>query len=206
VASRLKEATSRPALAISLDAETGTGSGRSVAGVDLGAAVQRLAAEGLLIKGGGHPMAAGLSLKREALEPAMARLGELLARQGAGAAGPADLRLDGLLMPGAVTPELITRLEAAGPFGAGAPAPRFAFADMAIHSTRRMGDTHLRLSFGDGHGPRLDAVAFRAFDGPLGPLIEGHGGMRLHLAGRLEINDWGGRQRLQLRLEDAARA
>ena len=206
VASRLKEATNRPALAISLDARTGTGSGRSVAGVDLGAAVQRLAAEGLLIKGGGHPMAAGLSVARDKLEPAMARLADLLARQGAGAAGPADLRLDGLLMPGAVTPELISRLEAAGPFGADAPAPRFAFADMAINATRRIGDTHLRLSFGDGHGPRLDAVAFGAFDGPLGPLIEGHGGMRLHLAGRLEINDWGGRQRVQLRLEDAARA
>ena len=206
VASRLKEATNRPAIAIALDSDYGTGSGRSVAGVDLGAAVQRLMAEGHLVKGGGHPMAAGLTVERRALEPAMARLGDLLARQGAGAAGPADLRLDGLLMPGAATPELISRLEAAGPFGAGAPAPRFAFADMAVHSTRRIGANHLRLSFGDGAGTRLDAVAFGAFDGPLGPLIEGHAGMRLHLAGRLEINDWGGRRRVQLRLEDAARA
>ncbi|HHX91952.1 MAG TPA: single-stranded-DNA-specific exonuclease RecJ, partial [Paracoccus sp.] len=107
VAARLKEATNRPAVVIALDGDEGKGSGRSVSGVDLGAAVQRLAAEGLLRKGGGHRMAAGLTLERGRLEVAMDRLAGLLARQGAGRGGAADLRLDGLLMPGAATPELI---------------------------------------------------------------------------------------------------
>ncbi len=205
VAARLKEATNRPAVVIGLDGDLGKGSGRSVSGVDLGAAVHRIAAEGLLVKGGGHKMAAGLTVDRTRIEAAMERLADLLTRQGAGQGGPADLRLDGLLMPGAVTPALIEQIEAAGPFGAAAPAPRFAFAAQAV-SARRIGESHLRLSFGDGTGPKLEAVAFGAFDGPLGPLLEQAGANRFHLAGRLELNSWGGRTRAQLRLEDAARA
>ncbi len=205
VAARLKEATNRPAVVIGLDGEMGKGSGRSIEGIDLGAAVQRIAGEGLLVKGGGHRMAAGLTVARDRLEPAMARLAEVLSRQGAGAAGPRDLRLDGLLMPGAVTPALIEEIERAGPFGQGAPAPRFAFATMAVTHARRIGENHLRISFSDGIAAPVEAVAFGAFDGPLGPLLENHGGMRFHLAGRLELNHWQGRTRAQVRLEDAAR-
>ncbi|MBS9717913.1 single-stranded-DNA-specific exonuclease RecJ [Pseudohalocynthiibacter aestuariivivens] len=204
VAARLKEATNRPAVVIGLDGEEGKGSGRSVAGIDLGAAIQWLVSEGLLLKGGGHKMAAGLSVARDKLEPAMERLSELLARQGAGDAGPADLKLDGVLMPGAATPELIEMIDGAGPFGASAPAPRFAFPDQKILFSKRVGETHLKLSFGDGLGARIDAICFGAFDGPLGPLLEKHNGARFHLTGRLEINTWGGRQSVQLRLEDAA--
>jgi len=206
VAARLKEAANRPAVVIGLDGDIGKGSARSVAGVDLGAAVQRVAAEGLLLRGGGHRMAAGLTVARDRVEAAMARLSDLLARQGAGAAGPRDLPIDGLLMPGAATTGLIEEIEKAGPFGQSAPAPRFAFASVAVTHLRRLGETHLRFSFTDGSGPALDAIAFGAFDGPLGPLIEGHGGLRLHIAGRLELNHWNGRTRVQLRLEDAARA
>ena len=206
VASRLKELTNRPAVVIGFDGDEGKGSGRSVTGVDLGASIQKLAAEGLLTKGGGHRMAAGLSLTRDQLEPAMERLSELLARQGAGQAGPADLRLDGALMPGAATPDLVTRLEEAGPYGASAPAPRFAFPDMAIRFAKRAGQSHLRISFSDGIVPPIDAIVFGAFDGPLGPALENHGGARFHLAGKLDINTWGGRQKVQLRLDDAARA
>ncbi|MGC1488700.1 MAG: single-stranded-DNA-specific exonuclease RecJ [Albidovulum sp.] len=204
VAARLKEATNRPAVVIGFDGDAGKGSGRSVAGVDLGAAIQRLAAEGLLQKGGGHKMAAGLSLSRDQLEPAMARLSELLARQGAGSQGPRDLRLDGLLMPSAATSLLIEEIEKAGPFGQSAPAPRFAFPSVAITHTRRIGETHLRISFTDGASPPIEAVSFGAFDGPLGPALEAHGGMPVHLAGRLELNHWNGRTKVQMRLEDAA--
>jgi len=206
VASRLKESSNRPAIVIGFDGDEGKGSGRSISGVDLGASIQKLAAEGLLVKGGGHKMAAGLTVMRETLEPAMERLSELLAKQGAGDGGPADLKLDGMLMPGAATIDLITRLEAAGPFGAAAPAPRFAFPSCAIHFARRIGESHLKISFSDGLGPRLEAICFGAYDGPLGPALESHGGARFHLAGRLEINTWGGRQSAQLLLEDAARA
>ena len=205
VAARLKEAANRPAVVIGFDGEEGKGSARSVPGVDLGAAIQRLAAEGLIAKGGGHKMAAGLSLARAQLQPAMDRLAELLARQGAGDAGPRDLRIDGLLSTTAATVALVEEIEDAGPFGAAAPAPRFAFASVAV-SARRIGESHLKLSLSDSAGPALDAIAFGAFDGPLGPALADPGHRRFHLAGKLELNHWNGRTRVQLRLDDAAEA
>ncbi|WP_299659633.1 single-stranded-DNA-specific exonuclease RecJ [uncultured Ruegeria sp.] len=206
VASRLKETANRPAIVIGFDGEEGKGSGRSISGVDLGASIQRLATEGLLVKGGGHKMAAGLTVMRDQLEPAMARLSELLAKQGAGQGGPADLKLDGTLMPGAATVDLIEQIEKAGPFGAGAPAPRYALPDLQVRFAKRVGETHLKLSLSDGMSGGLDAIAFGAFDGPLGDRLSNHGGARFHFAGRLEVNSWGGRQSVQLRLEDAAEA
>ena len=206
VASRLKETANRPAIVIGFDGDEGKGSGRSVSGVDLGASIQRLAVEGLLIKGGGHRMAAGLTVMRDQLEPAMTRLSELLAKQGAGQSGPADLKLDGALMPGAATVDLIEEIEKAGPFGASAPAPRYALPDLRVRFARRVGESHLKLSLSDGMSGGVDAIAFRAFDGPLGDRLSNHGGARFHFAGRIEVNSWGGRQRLQLRLEDAAEA
>ncbi|MGR3813776.1 MAG: single-stranded-DNA-specific exonuclease RecJ [Cognatishimia activa] len=207
VASRLKEATNRPAIVIGFDEDgIGKGSGRSVSGIDLGASIQRLASEGLLVKGGGHKMAAGLTVERDKLEPAMARLLELLAQQGADRIGPSDLNLDGMLMPGAASIDLVNQLETAGPFGASAPAPRFAFPDVEIRFAKRIGDSHLKVTFGDGLNARLEAICFGAFDTDLGPALENHKGARFHLAGRLDINTWGGRQTVQLRLEDAAPA
>ncbi|MDE0983902.1 MAG: single-stranded-DNA-specific exonuclease RecJ [Yoonia sp.] len=207
VASRLKDAANRPAVVIGIDEDgNGKGSGRSVSGIDLGAAIQRLASEGLIVKGGGHKMAAGLSVDGDKVDDAMARLGELLAKQGADKIGPADLKLDGVLMPGAATVELVKQIDQAGPFGAGAPAPRFAFPDVQILFAKQVGANHLKLTFGDGLGARIDAISFGAMDGPLGPMLTGHNGARFHLAGRLEINTWQGRQSVQLRLEDAAPA
>ncbi|MEL6450748.1 MAG: single-stranded-DNA-specific exonuclease RecJ [Pseudomonadota bacterium] len=206
VASRVKEATNRPSIVIGVEDGIGKGSGRSVTGIDLGAPIQRLAAEGLLIKGGGHKMAAGLTVAEDKIDAAMQRLSELLAKQGADALGPRDLRLDGMLMPGAATIDLVDQIEAAGPFGASAPAPRYAFPAMRILSARRVGEAHLKVTFGEPGGARLDAIAFSAFDGALGPALADHGGAPFHLAGRLDINTFRGRQSVQLRLEDAAPA
>jgi single-stranded-DNA-specific exonuclease len=203
VASRLKDATHRPAVVIGFDGDAGKGSGRSISGVDLGAAVQRLAAEGLIEKGGGHKMAAGLSLNRGQLDAAMARLSDLLARQGAGTRGPGELRLDGMLMPGAATPELVTRMDAAGPFGAAAPAPRFAFAGLRVRYARPVGSGHLKLRLGDG-ATTIDAICFDAVGKGLDAALQGHADRAVHVAGRIEINHWNGRQQVQLRLEDAA--
>lgn len=203
VASRLKDHTRRPAVVIGFDGDEGKGSGRSVAGVDLGASIQKLAAEGLIQKGGGHKMAAGLSLSRAQLEPAMARLTELLAKQGAGTGGPSDLRLDGTVMPAAVTPQLIADLEAAGPYGAGAPAPRFALPALRIRHTQTVGEAHLKLTLGDGGPVTLDAICFDAARLGLDAL-QSHGGRSVHVAGRLDLNHWQGRSRVQLRLDDAA--
>lgn len=205
VAARLKEAFHRPAVVIGFEGGIGKGSARSIAGVDLGAAVHTLAEEGLLLKGGGHRMAAGLTVARDALEPAMARLAELLARQGAGTEDPHALAIDALLMPSAATLALIEQIEDAGPFGAQAPAPRFAFAAQRI-TARRMGESHLKISFGEIEGQRIEGVAFGAFDGPLGPALADPGHRPFHLAGRLELNHWNGRTRVQFKLEDAAPA
>ena len=204
VAARLVGATHRPAVVIALDGDIGKGSARSVAGVDLGAAIHRLAAEGLILRGGGHKMAAGLTVERAKLPAAMDRLSELLARQGAGATGPRDLSLDGLLMPKAARTDLVDLIERAGPFGAAAPSPRFAFSDLGVSMQRIVGNGHLKIAFSDGMGGRLDAIAFGAAEGPLRSLAPGGG--RFHVAGRLEINTWQGRRNVQLLLEDAAPA
>jgi single-stranded-DNA-specific exonuclease len=203
VAARLKEATNRPAVVIGFEGDQGKGSARSVSGVDLGAAIQRLAAEGLIEKGGGHKMAAGLSLTRAQLEPAMARLSDLLARQGAGERGPGELRLDAVLMPAACTVALIEQLEDAGPFGASAPAPRFALPGLRIRYTKPVGQGHLKLTLSDG-ATSLDAICFDAAGNGLLAAFEQHEGRALHVAGRIEVNHWNGRQSVQLRLEDAA--
>lgn len=204
-AARLKEAFDRPSVVIGFEGGIGKGSARSVAGVDLGAAVARVAAEGLFLKGGGHRMAAGLTVAQDALEPAMARLAELLARQGAGQTGPRDLMVEGLLAPQALTADLVAQIEAAGPFGASAPAPRFVLADQRVQDVRCIGESHLRLRLGDG-AAQVQAICFGAFDGPLGPALSAGGAGRFHLAGRVEVDSWGGREKVQLRLDDAARA
>lgn len=206
VASRLKEHTGRPSIVIGLDGAEGKGSGRSVAGVDLGASVQRLAAEGLLIKGGGHRMAAGLTVARDRLEEAMARLSEMLEKQGAGSGGASDLRVDGVLMPGAAQVDLVEDLERAGPFGQGAPGPRFVVPDVRLSFAKIVGAGHLKITCGDGLGARLEAICFNAMDGPLGQTLLNHQGRRFHLAGKLDVNTWQGRHTVQMRLDDAAPA
>ncbi len=206
VAARLKEAANRPSVVIGFDGDVGKGSARSVSGIDLGAAIQRLARDGMIEKGGGHKMAAGLTLTRAQLDPAMARLGELLAAQGADRLGAGEVRVDGVLMPGAATVDLIESLDAAGPYGAGAPAPRFALPDLGVAFAKPVGDGHLKLTLSDGMGHSLDTIAFNAFASPLGAELSDHKGRKFHVAGRLELNHWQGRTRPQLRLEDAAPA
>ncbi|MEL6583913.1 MAG: single-stranded-DNA-specific exonuclease RecJ [Pseudomonadota bacterium] len=203
VAARLKEWAGRPAVVIGIEGGVGKGSARSVAGVDLGAAIARLSGEGLLIRGGGHKMAAGLTVGADHLPSAMARLGELLAKQGAGETSASELRVDAVLRAGGATLETVELLEQAGPFGAGNPAPRVVIASANVASTRRVGENHLQATLSDETG-RLDAIAFRAMDGPLGPGLEALQGKPAHVAGRLEIDDWGGRRKVKLRIEDAA--
>ena len=204
VAGHLARRANRPAIVLGLADGVAKGSGRSVAGVDLGRPVQRAFAEGLLLSGGGHEMAAGLSVAAGGIDAAMARLADLLERQGSGLGGPSALRLDGVLMPGGAGPDLCSALEEAGPYGQDAPAPRFAVPDAAIVDARIVGSGHLKLTVG-GASERLDAIAFGAADGPLSALLR-HDGRRFHLAGSVEMNHWQGRARVQLRLSDAAPA
>ncbi|WBU51832.1 single-stranded-DNA-specific exonuclease RecJ [Paracoccus sp. SCSIO 75233] len=204
VAARIKERSNLPSVVIGVEDGIGKGSARSVPGVDLGHAVQRLAAEGLIEKGGGHKMAAGLTVAAAGIEAAMARLADLIAPELAGRSGVNDLRISGLMEPAAATPELMDMIEAAGPFGQAAPAPRYAFSDLLLDSVAGMGDGHLRATFrASGQNP-LEAVAWGAMSGPLGPALMGAKGRRFHIAGKLELSQWGGRSRVRLRLDDAA--
>lgn len=206
VAARVKEATALPSVIIGIEGGIGKGSARSVPGVDLGRAIHQLAAEGLLIRGGGHKMAAGLTVRADRIDHAMHRLGEIIAPEMAKRDPDRTLRISGLLEPGAATPDMFRRIEDAGPFGQGAPAPRFAFSGQLIESVSAMGANHLRLSFHSIGSPALEAVAWGAMDGPLGPALIGARDRRFHLAGQLDLSNWRGRERLRLRLDDAAPA
>lgn len=207
VAARMKEATGRPSVVIGVEGGIGKGSARSVAGVDLGRAIHRLASEGWLLKGGGHAMAAGLTVEATKIEGAMARLEALIAGDLAAAPGRGDLRISGLLAAEGASLELMELLDSAGPFGQAAPAPRFAFAASLIDGVTAMGGgQHLRLTLRSAGGMPLDAIAWGAMTGPLGPALMGARGRRFHLAGKLEQSSWNGRQRLRLRLDDAAPA
>ena len=202
VASRLKEATNLPSIVIGFEGLIGKGSGRSVSGVDLGFAIQKLVSEGLLLTGGGHKMAVGLSVARENLEKAMYRLDEIIKQQGAKIDSSPKVNIDTLLLPSAATLELAELLNSAGPYGPGAKAPTFVFANMQITYFKRIENSHLRIKFGDNTGS-LDAICFNAFDTEIGPALENHSGRTLHLCGKLDINQWRGQRSVQLRLEDA---
>lgn len=207
VASRLKERFGCPAVVIGVEEGEGRGSGRSVPGVDLGSAVGALAREGLLLKGGGHRMAAGLTVEAGKVAEAMAALEARLAASGAAEVEPDALRIDALLTPAGATPDLVATLEAAGPFGQASPPPRAAFAALVPTAVRvsERGHASLRLA-APGGGPAMPAIAFGAAETGLAALLQARAGARapLHVAGRLEIDDWGGRRRAKLRLEDAA--
>ncbi len=205
VASRLKERFGRPAVVIGLADGEGKGSGRSITGIDLGSEVQRLATDGILLKGGGHRMAAGLTLEAHRLDEAMQKLNIALTGQGAGEMGPEDLKVLGALSPGGASIDLIGALEAAGPFGPANPAPRLAFPDVIPTGVRIVGNGHLQVRF-SGAGGQIPAIAFGAAETPLGAAIADAASTRqpMHVAGRLELDDWGGRRKAKLRLEDAA--
>lgn len=205
IAARLKEKFNRPAVVIGVENGEGKGSARSVNDVDLGSAIAALAREGAILKGGGHKMAAGLSVRADGIETAMARLDRLLSKYMNVISAPRTLRVDGAVAASAATPELIELIAAAGPFGAGAPAPRFAIAGARVAFGKRVGDDHFRATLEDASGARLDAIAFRMMSTPLGALLSESKG-RLHIAGRLEIDDWGGRRKAKLHIEDAAAA
>jgi single-stranded-DNA-specific exonuclease len=206
VASRLKDRFNRPAICIGIDGAEGKGSGRSVSGVDLGHAIAALVRQGLLEKGGGHRMAAGLSVAPDRIEGAMTALGDLLAAQGAGDAGPADLALMGAIAPSGATPDLIAELESAGPYGPSNPAPRLVVADAVPAHVRMVGTGHAQVRFASNNGPQLEAIAFRAADNGIAGMLSAAAETRtpVHAAGQLQIDDWGGRRRVKLRIEDVA--
>lgn len=205
VASRLKERYRRPAFAIAYDGEgRGTGSGRSVPGVDLGRAVRAAVEEGILEKGGGHAMAAGLTVRRRRLPDLSAFFSERLAEDVALATAENELKIDGALTAGGATLDLMRMLEQAGPYGAGHAEPLFAFPSHRIAFADVVGNGHVRLTLSSGGGDGLKAIAFKAADTALGRLILSKRGQSLHVAGCLSVDTWQGNERVQLRVIDAA--
>ena len=204
VASRLKERYNRPAFVVALDKEIGKGSGRSLPGVDLGALVTAARGEGLLINGGGHPMAAGVTLAADRLADFKAFMEGAVARRLAATDLSPTLGFDGALQPGGVSAELLRQIEACGPFGAGNPQPRFVLTSARVLHKQVVGGSHLRCTLGGMDGRRLKGIAFRAFDSPLGEALAERGGAPLHLAGKLKWDAWSGPEAVQFIIEDAA--
>jgi single-stranded-DNA-specific exonuclease len=204
VASRLKDRYRRPALVFAVEDDIAKGSGRSLPGLDLGALVTAAKQQDLLINGGGHAMAAGLTVAAERLPELQAfltqRAGELVAERPLAH----DLSVDGAIAVRAATRQLYDTLETAGPYGAGHPEPRFAIPSADIAKADVVGQKHVRAFLRGADGGRLKAIAFNAVDGALGrALLEGQGA-GLHLAGHLRADDWQGRRGVQMVLEDAA--
>ena len=205
VAGRIKEKTGKPAIVIALDEAQGKGSGRSISGVDLGAAIIAAREVGLLVAGGGHAMAAGLTIDPVRLADFTGFLDERLARDVERARAGAAMLLDLALAPGGLTPELVETLEAAGPYGVGWPAPRIAVGPVRIIKADIVGKDHLRLVASGNDGRSFKAIAFRAAETEMAQtLLHRSSGRRFHLAGRARIDDWGNRPAAELQLEDAA--
>ena len=204
VASRLTERFRRPTCIISRDKGVGTASLRSVAGVDIGGAVRAAVAKGYLVKGGGHAMAAGLTVEESQLDAVRAFFAETLSSASSEARASAGLDIDGAITAGGVTDELLQLIERAGPYGQGNPQPRFALPAHRVKYAKIVGERHVRCALEAADGSRLDAVAFRAADQPLGDVLLGAGGMPLHIAGTLKRDTWGGREKIEMTIDDAA--
>jgi single-stranded-DNA-specific exonuclease len=206
VAARLKERFERPAFALTLMGGQATGSGRSIAGVDLGRAVRAAVEAGIAIKGGGHAMAAGVTLARERLGEWRAFLEERLGEAVTAARAEAGLVVDAALTASAATPDLVHRREAAGPYGSGNPEPMFALPRHRLAEVMPVGADHLRLRAVAGDGEAVEGIAFRANGKKLGEALLRLKGAPAHLAGTLSVNRYGGRERAQLCVVDVAEA
>jgi single-stranded-DNA-specific exonuclease len=205
IAARLKERFGRPAFAIALEpGGTGTGSGRSIAGVDLGRVVRRALAEGLLLKGGGHAMAAGITVRRDGLAGFRAFLETELATAVEAARADRSLLIDGALSAAGANTEMVATLSRAGPFGAGNPEPVIALPSHTIAYADEVAQSHVRVRLRAGDGAVLNAIAFRAVGQPLGKVLLQARGQAVHAAGTLSIDRWNGTERVQMRLVDIA--
>lgn len=208
VASRLTDRFRRPSLVMAWDdaAGEGTGSARSIAGADIGAAIRAALAKGLAKKGGGHTMAAGVTIERARLAEFETFLLAELRSNVTTARDTAALAIDASLMPEGASSQFITQLEQAGPFGMGNPAPRFVFPAHRISFAKQMGETHVRCTLKSAGGSTIGAIAFRAVGTPLGDALLGGSDRVFHIAGRLQRDTWGGREKIEVLIEDMADA
>jgi single-stranded-DNA-specific exonuclease len=207
IAARLKEKFGRPAFAIALEpGGIGTGSGRSIAGVDIGRAVRRAVAEGLLVKGGGHAMAAGVTLRKGALAQFRAFLEAALSADVTAARRASGLMIDGAVSAAGANLDLVAMIERAGPFGSGNPEPAIALPAHTVTYAEEIGQAHMRVRFRSADGASVKAIAFRAAGQKLGTALLNSRGRQVHAAGSFVIDRWQGEERVQFRLTDIAPA
>lgn len=205
IASRLKERWRRPAFAIAFDrGPIGTGSGRSIAGVDLGSAVRAALDAGVIVKGGGHAMAAGLTIDRDRLDTFRAFVEHRVGDRVEASLGAIDLEIDGVVTAGGATVDLVGAIEKAGPYGAGHPEPVFALPAHKVTYADEVGQGHVRLTLAAGDGQSIKAIAFRAAAEPVGKALLAARGRPMHIVGALSLDHWQGDARVQLRVSDVA--
>jgi single-stranded-DNA-specific exonuclease len=205
-AGRLKERFAKPAFVAGFEGGMGRGSARSIAGIDIGAIIRAAAEAGVIEYGGGHAMAAGFSLTTARIDGFRKFVEEQFSGTGAALAAANDLYLDAASSPAGANVALAEEIAQAGPFGAGNPEPLLALPDVRVAFADVVGQNHVKLRLGGGGGAVLDAIAFRSLGTPLGDGLLGSRGKVLHVAGRLRRDDWNGRVRVQLEIEDAAPA
>ncbi|MFN9544903.1 MAG: single-stranded-DNA-specific exonuclease RecJ, partial [Alphaproteobacteria bacterium] len=206
VASRLKDRYARPAIAIGVNDGVGKGSGRSVTGVDLGSAIVAAREAGLLVNGGGHAMAAGLTIDPSRTDDLRAFLVERLSAACATSTEGRELVIDAALAASGATPEFCALVARCGPYGAGNEEPVFVLPSLSVAWTSVVGEQHVRCTLQAADGARLGAIAFKAINSELGALLLQHKGRRLHVAATLKLDEWQGRTRVQATIRDAALA
>ena len=205
VAGRLKDRFDKPAIVIGVNEDgIGKGSGRSMSGVNLGDAITKVKEAGLLMSGGGHAMAGGLTVEASKIAELTQFLNDILRDEVVEARKRLSLKIDALIAPSAADQSLINRIEDIGPYGAGNPQPLFAFSDLRIAYAERVRGGHVRCAFEDGIGGRISGICFRADETGLDQILLDPNAPRVHVAGRLKADSWKGRSRVDLQLVDLA--
>lgn len=205
VAGRLKDRFDKPAIVIGVNEEgLGKGSGRSMSGVNLGEAITKAKEASLLISGGGHAMAGGLTVERDKISDLTQFLNDLLKNEVAEARRNLSLKIDALIAPSAADQSLIDRIQQVAPYGAGNPQPVFAFSGLRIAYAERVRGGHVRCAFEDGIGGRISGICFRADETGLDEVLLDPNAPRVHVAGRLKADSWKGRSKIDLQLVDLA--
>jgi len=204
VAGRLKERFAKPAFVAGFEGGMGRGSARSIPGIDVGAIIRAAADAKVIEYGGGHAMAAGFSLMASQLDGFSRFITESFSGAGPALAAATDLYLDAVSSPAGANVALAAEIAAAGPFGAGNPEPLLVLPDVRVAFADIVGAAHVKMRLAGGDATVLDAIAFRAVGTPLGDGLLAARGRTLHVAGRLRQDDWNGRVRVQLEIEDAA--
>ena len=205
VAGRLKDRFDKPAIVIGIDdGDIGKGSGRSISGVNLGEAITAAKEASILLNGGGHAMAGGLTVEASKIDELRVFLNAHLAEKVLEARKSLSIKVDALIAPGAVSQATMDVIDIVGPYGAGNPQPVFGFSDVRIAYAERVKGGHVRCAFEDNAGGRISGICFQAEQNGLAEILLDPNAPRVHVTGRLKVNNWQGRQSIDLQLVDLA--